>query len=565
MDRHHRERARERLAEAAGEVVVGHSDWSVKNFAFSGDRVAAVYDWDSLAIDFEPVFVGEAVHAFPATWYIETAVAPTPEEAAAFVREYESARGRPFTAAEMETVRAAADYAMAYSARCAHSDDPEGAFIGPGTTRGSPGAPRPGAAVTCGAVACQATPWSSARVAWAASSPRAWEQRRTAAAPRCRSTACSSSASRPPTQPSPTPAGRSRRGSGPRPRSSISPARPACTRSTPRRARGPASTRRQPCRPYRGPDQLRGGLRRGHRRLEFGSGVARDLGLQPFPLADEMKVTYHAAMVFAGNYLSPSPGNRRPARAPRGSTATWRCACSARSSTARSRWRGNPTGPINRGDAETIAAHLEAIGPELAPLDPVRSGGPPCRSSIPRRPPPFATSVTTGLVPTMGAFHDGHRSLVRGPALRTGASSCTLFVNPTQFAPGEDLESYPRDEATDAAHRRPRRASTSLFAPSVEEMYPDGFSTTVHVAGITGSARGPRRPGHFDGVATVVLKLFNRLRPDVAYFGQKDAQQLAVIRRMARRPRPRRRDPGGRDGTRARRPRALLAKCLSVS
>ncbi len=128
-------RARERLAEAAGEVVVGHSDWSVKNFAFSGDRVTAVYDWDSLAVDFEPVFVGEAVHAFPATWYIETAVAPTPEEAAAFVREYESARGRPFTAAEMETVRAAADYAMAYSARCAHSDDPEGAFIGPGTTR----------------------------------------------------------------------------------------------------------------------------------------------------------------------------------------------------------------------------------------------------------------------------------------------------------------------------------------------------------------------------------------------------------------------------------------------
>ena len=129
------QRARERLAEAAGEVVVGHSDWSVKNFAFSGDQVAAVYDWDSLAVDFEPVFVGQAVPAFPATWYIETAVAPTPEEAAAFVREYESARGRSFTAAEMELVRAAADYAMAYSARCAHSDDPEGAFAGPGTTR----------------------------------------------------------------------------------------------------------------------------------------------------------------------------------------------------------------------------------------------------------------------------------------------------------------------------------------------------------------------------------------------------------------------------------------------
>ena len=129
------ERARERLAAAAGEVVVGHTDWSVKNFAFRGDRVAAVYDWDSLAVDVEPVFVGQAVHAFPATWYIETAVAPAPEEAAAFVAEYEAARGRAFTTAEMETVRAAADYAMAYSARCAHSDDPEGAFAGPGTTR----------------------------------------------------------------------------------------------------------------------------------------------------------------------------------------------------------------------------------------------------------------------------------------------------------------------------------------------------------------------------------------------------------------------------------------------
>jgi hypothetical protein len=127
--------ARERLAAAAGQVVVGHTDWSVKHFAFRGDRVAAVYDWDSLAVDLEPVFVGEAVHAFPATWYIETAVAPTPDEAAAFVAEYEEARSRPFTAAEMETVRAAADYAMAYSARCAHSDDPDGVHVAPGTTR----------------------------------------------------------------------------------------------------------------------------------------------------------------------------------------------------------------------------------------------------------------------------------------------------------------------------------------------------------------------------------------------------------------------------------------------
>jgi len=127
--------ARERLNAAAGEIVVGHADWSVKHFAFRGDRVAAVYDWDSLAVDFEPVFVGTAAHAFPATWYIETAVAPTPEEAVAFVAEYESARGRPFTGPEMETVRAAADYSMAYSARCAHSDDPDGVGVTPGSPR----------------------------------------------------------------------------------------------------------------------------------------------------------------------------------------------------------------------------------------------------------------------------------------------------------------------------------------------------------------------------------------------------------------------------------------------
>jgi hypothetical protein len=127
--------ARERLDAAAGEVVVGHTDWSVKHFAFRGDRVAAIYDWDSVAVDLEPVIVGEAVHAFPATWYIETAVAPTPDEAAAFVAEYEAARGTPFTGPEMDTVRAAADYSMAYSARCAHSDDPGGADIAPGTTR----------------------------------------------------------------------------------------------------------------------------------------------------------------------------------------------------------------------------------------------------------------------------------------------------------------------------------------------------------------------------------------------------------------------------------------------
>jgi len=108
----------------------------------------------------------------------------------------------------------------------------------------------------------------------------------------------------------------------------------------------------------------------------------------------------------------------------------------------------------------------------------------------------------------------------------------SLFVNPTQFGPGEDLESYPRDEERDRGIAA-EEGVDRIFAPAVEEMYPDGFSTTVSAGDVGSRFEGMYRPGHFDGVATVVLKLFNRLRPDAAYFGQKDAQQLAVIRRMA--------------------------------
>ena len=107
----------------------------------------------------------------------------------------------------------------------------------------------------------------------------------------------------------------------------------------------------------------------------------------------------------------------------------------------------------------------------------------------------------------------------------------SLFVNPTQFGPGEDLDRYPRDEDRDRAIAA-EEGVDRIFAPTVEEMYPDGFSTTVSVGDLGARFEGAHRPGHFDGVATVVLKLFNLLRPDAAYFGQKDAQQLAVIRRM---------------------------------
>jgi pantoate--beta-alanine ligase len=139
--------------------------------------------------------------------------------------------------------------------------------------------------------------------------------------------------------------------------------------------------------------------------------------------------------------------------------------------------------------------------------------------------------VTTGLVPTMGALHAGHRALLRQARAECDIVIMSLFVNPAQFGPGEDLDRYPRDEQRDRAIAAEEGADR-IFAPSVADMYPDGFSTTVSVGELGASFEGVHRPGHFDGVATVVLKLFNLLGPDAAYFGQKDAQQLAVIRRM---------------------------------
>jgi len=139
--------------------------------------------------------------------------------------------------------------------------------------------------------------------------------------------------------------------------------------------------------------------------------------------------------------------------------------------------------------------------------------------------------VTTGLVPTMGALHAGHRALLRQARSECDVVVMSLFVNPTQFGPGEDLDRYPRDEARDRAIAA-EEGVDRIFAPTIEEMYPEGFSTSVSVGDVGSRFEGAHRPGHFDGVATVVLKLFNHVRPDVAYFGQKDAQQLAVVRRM---------------------------------
>jgi pantoate--beta-alanine ligase len=143
----------------------------------------------------------------------------------------------------------------------------------------------------------------------------------------------------------------------------------------------------------------------------------------------------------------------------------------------------------------------------------------------------LAGAGRVGLVPTMGAFHEGHLTLFRAAREDSETVVASLFVNPTQFAANEDLTRYPRDETRDTKLAEAAGIDI-LFAPSVEEMYPDGYATWVGVEE-TG-AEGGARPTHFRGVATVCLKLFNIVRPQVAYFGQKDAQQAAVLRRMIR-------------------------------
>jgi pantoate--beta-alanine ligase len=283
--------------------------------------------------------------------------------------------------------------------------------------------------------------------------------------------------------------------------------------------------------------------------------LAKILGLRPFQLEDTGRSAYHAGAAVASNYLVTL----------RGAAGSLLAAAGAPPEALDPLMRGviengfELTGPIARGDWETVGRHLEAIReqrPELEELYVVLAEA---TARIAGRELPSDTvsqgvsravqvcrtieevraqladrrSGSVALVPTMGSLHDGHLSLLRAARDECDTVVMSLFVNPTQFTAESDLRDYPRNEARDLELAGDAGVDV-VFAPSPDEMYPPGFQTWVDVTELGSILEGEHRPGHFRGVATVVLKLVSVVRPTHAYFGQKDAQQAEVVRRMIR-------------------------------
>jgi pantoate--beta-alanine ligase len=295
------------------------------------------------------------------------------------------------------------------------------------------------------------------------------------------------------------------------------------------------------------------------RALAAAEALADALGMRATRVADEDRAAYHAAASIASNFLVTLEG---AAERLAGTAAVDRELLAPLVRAAVENWavRGAGqalTGPIARGDEETVARQRAAVqdrAPDLLPLfdalvdatrassaavtSPRARGGmrtirtvAEMRAHVARV---RAAGRSVGLVPTMGAFHGGHHSLMRAARERCDEVVVSLFVNPAQFNEPGDLAAYPRDEARDAAEAAALGVDV-LYIPAVGEVYPDGFGTTVRVEGLSDVLEGAERgPGHFAGVCTVVTKLLNVVAPDVAFFGQKDAQQVAVLRRMVR-------------------------------
>ena len=284
--------------------------------------------------------------------------------------------------------------------------------------------------------------------------------------------------------------------------------------------------------------------------------VVDALGGRAVAVADAGRAAHHAAAAIASNHLVALLGQvervARPAGVPL--EAYLELARAALADVAAVGPAAALTGPVARGDLETVQRHLAAIDPAerlayraLAAAaarlrQPARAGEAASSSPIlvetvaglrSTLDPARAAGLTVGLVPTMGALHEGHLSLVRRSAAECDVTVVTVFVNPLQFGPGEDLASYPRDLAGDLEQAAAAGAD-AVFAPSVAEMYPEPAPTTVGAGGLADVLEGESRPGHFSGVATVVAKLFNVVGPCRAYFGEKDWQQLLVVRRLAR-------------------------------